>query len=609
MSRFSSLQSDRWVRAVVFHAVLFVLLPSGVAQQVAPAQGDVEQPAGTKASESDGDTQEPAKQEAKSDAETFSEALDEFEKEITDLERLGRYGDKEVERYVVELEQEYRTNAKLLSGRGGIETIPGAAMDEKLARRQQHIALLLWQLERVGSQLVQPGNSSTSMVTKVHRLLSEHREAMKDAGLMRRFHDLSRRASELSRRHLSSQMTNNFFFAHPQERSEVAAEPSRSSPSVAGRLLGLQTGQLQTVSDSIGKLVKLSWSDGKLVWDEEHWKQPFVGQTLQSIDSQVTEELTRRGLQLPEEDRMVAFRKKRLFETPQPMLLFQDFQHVASEGKHATRSFSTVGSAGQSRFTVSGIEAAFAIDANRTELSVREEAGPARTLQIRKQADGSLRLSLIGDHILLLEQSAEGAVRWVDIMEAAAGNDVTVLQADSFAELYGKHADLLESRLFPRLEHCGVGTPKQRYDPELVTRALERIRGVDAATRERFEALVIQIDSGNFSQRQNAYREISQNIEAFSMLLAELDEKGGWSAEASTRLGELQKQYSHSFETVDAVLSQAGWLEDPTYLVGLLSHVEADQTELVTRRLERLTGQQFGADVDRWKEWIAAEVK
>ncbi len=585
---------------VVFSAGLPSLSPSPIRAEDAPAG----------AGDDADDSAEAGDAKTKSAKQQFSAALDELERKLKDLERRGRYGDGAVERWVGDLENEYQSNARRIGDRG--ETVDGAdATRRSLVHRQQHIALLLWQLERVGGQLAESDDAGRKISHQIHQLLRKHREAMQDARLMRRFSDLSRRASELRRRHLASRMTHNFHFVHPElkdARPSEAGDAERAETSDAEqRLPGMPTGPIQKLAGPIGDLVRLRWRDGRLAWDEQHWDEPFAGHTLQSIDEEVTEELERRGVTFPEPDNMAGFRKKRLFETPPIVLLFQNFQHVASAGDRVNRSFTSGGASAKGRFSVGGIESELVIDAERIRFSVREETSPGRTLRVERDPDGTLRIRLIGEHVTLLEQAADGAVRWIDIGTMQQGDDVTALRGESFAELYRNYPDRVENDLFPVLRHCGIGTPMPRFHQAFVDRAVVRLRGVDAETRERFEQLIRQIDGGSFSERQTASRELAEDMDRYSLLLNELDRSRGLSAEVFTRLADLDRQYENAFETIDTVFDRAGWLDDPRYLTGLLERVASADAAPVLQRLQSLTGQSFGNDAARWRAWLASQ--
>lgn len=543
----------------------------------------------------------------KSQTEKFVEALDRFERKIAEQERRGTYGNETIEDWAVALEQEYKDNAKLIA-RQRSDQSDTEAVSDSLWRRQQHIALLLWQLRRVSSEIARADRTGRQLTREIHELLSDFRDATKDPKLMRRFSDLSRRATQLSQQRYLYSASNSFHFVHPnvdadrEDSNDLQTSPSTSE--VERRLLNLQDGPLQTLAEPIGDLIRLGWKDGKLQWDEEHWIKPFAGQTLESIDQQVSEELKRRGVTLDEKDQMIGFRKKRLFETPTPMLLFQNLQYIASSGGRASRSYSSGGALTKSRFSINGIEAELSLDAEQVLFSVREETADGRVLRVEKNADGTLRVRVIGSQVMLLEQAADGAVRWIHIDSIGRSDQATVISAESFAEFYRQHPQLVERDLFRRLRHFGIHTPMQRFHQELVDRALVRLRGVAEPTRRRFEQLVDQIDGGNFRQRQAAYRELGESIDAYSIMLVEMDQNEDRSPEAVARLDDLQKRYDQAYRRVDTLLNRTGWLDDPDYLVGLLDRVDAEQAVAVIDRLRKLSGEDFGGDVDRWRAWL-----
>jgi hypothetical protein len=543
------------------------------------------------------------KSEPATDRERCIARLDELEAAVVQQERNGKYGLPQVERYAIELEKEYLSNQENVRALSALDS-PEASRDrQNLLSRQQHLSLLLWQLERVGGQLAQAANGRNGLGgignhQEISSLMSEYREVMKDVKLSRRFHDLLRRINELNHARLSSQLTDNFYFARPIPENSGSADENQDQPGEGAE--AFEAGPLQSLKEPIGRLVRLVWKDGFLDWEKNHWETPFAGQTLESIDQQVRTSLLLRDVKLPEEDRLVGFRKKRLFQMPPAMLLFQDMQHVASQGKSVRRTSSSAGGTAQSQFTAGHVEAALKLSPMDSEFSVRERDAPNRTLQIRRRPEHELRISLIGDQILLLEQQSDGSVRWVDI-----GEEVTVVKAKSFAELYAKHADRIESRLFARLRHCGVHTPMTRYHPKLVSRVLDRMQGVSDDTTLRFEEIIAGIDGDSFGQRQRSYRELSEQIDRFSILIAGTSDEDDRSPEAAARLAELRKKYSDRFREMDVLISKTGWIDDPDHLLGMVPHVDDHQAAAISDRLESITGKSFGQDWGRWSKWLA----
>ncbi len=536
--------------------------------------------------------------DAKSKAK-FIAALDDIEAQIVEQERYGEYGTAELKQYVQELEREYFANQDALERLDESETAGGNRRRKDLTARRQHLALLLWQLKRTGSQIGQPGFDSRKLTTQTHKLLGEHRSVMRDANLMKRFQAITRRLSLLSRQRITnSQLHYNFYFVHPSRPASDRNAPPIPAPAAGdGRF---PNGPIQTLREPVSNLIGLRWRDGRLNWDETHWEIPFAGFDLETVQRQIHSELKKRGVEVPEEDRIVAQRNRRLFDTPRAILLFQDLQHIAANGKPPSRSYSTSGTSARSRFTVGDIEASIDISPQKREFTLREDSGPSRTLLIRSENDQRLRVSLIGEHILLLDQYADGSVRWVSI-----GDEVISEKASSLAKLYADHPDRVESELFARLRHCGVQTPLQRFDRPLVSRLLDQIKGVDRPTQQRFDQLVTQIDSGNFSDRQKAYRELSDNVETYSTLLLGTSDEDGRSAEATARLAELRKQSGERFLELDRLIESTGWLNDPRYLIELGGRVRGDRSGLIGQRLELITGQSFGKDWQQWQRWFA----
>jgi hypothetical protein len=539
----------------------------------------------------------PRKEETKTKQERFESALDEFEAEIETAERRGKYGDPIVERYAKELEEHYRRNEVYLRDHASKQAIGNEKKIREMMDRRQRIALRLWQLERIGTQLGLPKVAGRTLSVRLSQLMTENRGFTKDRNLMQRIIQLQKRASELFRRKMSHQISGNFYFAHPTKETAPAGdeEQQHRQSTGASRSQTFEDGPLQSISASIGRLARLTWKDACLEWNEDHWEAPFAGLTLESLDRDVAQELASRGLMLPNDDRSAQTRKKQLFETPNLILLFQDMRHVLSRGKGAYGYTSSLRQKRRSYFRVNEIDAALRFGSEQVLLLIREESGPERTLEIRKGPQKELEIRLIGRHVLLIQQAADGSVRWVDIGD----EDVITKRADSFAELYAEHADEIEARLFTRLRHTGILTPMTRYDPPLVERLLQKLQSDDGETKKQFDRLVAKIDDRSYSVRERAYRQLSDDLDKYSFLIAQSERAGALSAEAASRLAELRKQYQSKFGELDALIAKTEWAQDSSYLTGLLAHVDPTQHPLVKNQIQRVTEEATGSDQSR----------
>ncbi|TWU08119.1 hypothetical protein [Stieleria varia] len=243
---------------------------------------------------------EPAEteQEKQSIGEAFAKAMDEFETVLNDQERLGSYGTLEVLHLADQLEQEFQRNAASL--------LATQQQDSPLAKRQKHLSLYLWQLKCIGPNLAGNRSSQDMMSTKLHRLLSDHRDAMKDTQLMRRFQALTHRAQQADHAHFLHRMGDNFHFIQPEDADvsqHAAALPNANDPPDANDLPTankLPVGAIQDAAFGIRQLVHLKWDGGALMLDDEHWSQPFGGKSLSAAFDDSISLLKGDGVEIPD---------------------------------------------------------------------------------------------------------------------------------------------------------------------------------------------------------------------------------------------------------------------------------------------------------------------
>ncbi|TWU08118.1 hypothetical protein [Stieleria varia] len=282
------------------------------------------------------------------------------------------------------------------------------------------------------------------------------------------------------------------------------------------------------------------------------------------------------------------------------MLLFHNFQHRFTGGGRVSTSTSSSGKNYRRRFSTGELDAELVINEDRFELTIRELNAPKRMLFVSNGDKKELNVRLLGDSVTILQQTADGSVRWVEV-----GTDTAkVYSAPSFAELYANHPGAIESVLFVHLQHAGLLMPMKRYDPAIVQRLLSHITAIDKQERERFVELMEQIDGNSFAVRDAASKELLANVSKYSNLILQADQENALSAEARHRLAGVLKMYREQFHQVDQLISAAGWTQDPAYLIDLLHQLPADQANIVVDHLREITKQDFANDTTAWSTWL-----
>ncbi|MEM6471265.1 MAG: hypothetical protein AAF802_17015 [Planctomycetota bacterium] len=158
----------------------------------------------------------------------------------------------------------------------------------------------------------------------------------------------------------------------------------------------------------------------------------------------------------------------------------------------------------------------------------------------------------------MIDQKADGDSRFVFV----GPDKVVQLSGSSFAAIYGQSPEVMEERFFQFLRDRGIGLPKMKTDSSVRERIELRSQKTSEELREQFSQLVMKLDHGDFGTRQRAYRELSENVQKYSVLIKELHDETHLtaSAESRARLSELHKQYEENFGEIDDLIDRAEWL-------------------------------------------------
>ena len=526
----------------------------------------------------------------------LNKAFDEFENEIDQHEKMAEVGAGIVDTYAVELEEEYRENHEALqqASEHGLDS----SAQQDLRRRQKTVALYLWELRRLKPTIGSQDHGRNSLTMKLHRLRQQHRKAIQNKEAMQRLHALNERVSQMAiagRRfvqRMPGRGGGQFFIVRPDGLADVVGVNDAPTQ--------FKSGPIQTLRIPLQRILKLHWSEAALAWDRKHWDEPFAGKSLNDIKEEVARQLKDRGLELPsDQDNHHAFSMPPRVHNI--VLLFQNLHYRANEstgGNHGT-SFGGGGEKWRSSFETKAIRAEMLVDGKTVELTLREQ----ETRRRLRVTSSDLELRVIyesRDHNLLLRQRHDGHV-W---LAESFGDEHLVASAKSFVELYATNPDLIEVSLFPLLDHLGFILPPMRFESAVVDRVLEKLILETADSKRRFEELLVQMDSPDYKLRDSATRELEDNLAVYLQRVNAAFRHKEHSLEVRTRLKRVLQSYESQSHALDAFVDAMNLTRDPAYLINLLGQLDAEHSETVVSVLESLTGNEFGADVAAWQQWL-----
>jgi len=258
------------------------------------------------------------------------------------------------------------------------------------------------------------------------------------------------------------------------------------------------------------------------------------------------------------------------------------------------------------------------------KLELTEASKPSRCLSYRDSLDGNFSITVFGGKtLLIIDQQSDGKIRVVfDV-----GNGVKAMTENSFRDFAVAHSQELATELLPLLQHFGIVPPLMPQDSIVVNAVHAQLKILEGIDEAKFDELCSKLNSKQFSDRESATTEINNNYELYlSLITAKLNTKDA-APEVRSRLMSVIAANSKSNEIADLIRSFQ-LTESPSYLLTLLKKAarspaenpvvkETEKSEksnpglsnieikrLVIRRLQKLTGQKFGEDIQRWEAWL-----
>ena len=286
---------------------------------------------------------------------------------------------------------------------------------------------------------------------------------------------------------------------------------------------------------------------------------------------------------------------------PQP--IEQLFTRLQAAANGRSSQMASMGDRRQRSFQGESLGGVLEIGDRRIRLSLEEVRGEARrTLELLDDPDGLTRLLLTSrdGELVLINQSPDGTLRVV-VIEAQAAR---VMGAPDFKRFYQQHGDWFDQVLAPSLEKVGVHSPLTPGHAAVIDAVLARLRPDDQQRLQRGRELIEALDDDAFATREQATEQLIASFAEFRDLIAQSLADQDISAEMRMRLEQVVRAQAEDGATAAEVVGQFDLLDDAAYLVGLLERADADDRPHIAARLQQVTGQDHGEDVEPWQRWL-----
>ena len=361
-------------------------------------------------------------------------------------------------------------------------------------------------------------------------------------------------------------------------------------------------GKFEQVAPKTGKLLRLKWS-GKTILLRRDWDKRLNQERQGLTESEnLAQDLIDRGF--PED------LAKRQANQQMKILKMQFANGPVPREKGLSHYFFSIGGRGSSgssgagarrnlRFSTSEMSGFAVLSDNDVRFSFEENKNSERGFRFRDNGEGKIQFEFSHDHLLVrFTQKAAGSVQLAIISDDSAHSYV----ADSFVELQRKHPAVVKKTLLKLWRQLGIQLPLSKNDPVVLRQAIQMIRANLETSDQDAMNTIADLDSESFKKRQTASVLLNSNYENWEGTIKSMYQNGAMSAESRTRLKAVIDQFE-SDEVLEFVRNQK-LLESPDFLIQLLEESKVNDKKLLTKFLQKTTGESFGADVSKWKAWL-----
>ncbi|MDE0936965.1 MAG: hypothetical protein OSA89_13690 [Mariniblastus sp.] len=358
---------------------------------------------------------------------------------------------------------------------------------------------------------------------------------------------------------------------------------------------GLERGPMQKIAPSVKQILKMKFDlDGKFILiDQKSWGEQ---ETLEAQKLAIRKQMLDRKVDEAAIDRMVdQLVPSRMTAGPITKL----FSEVRKRG--GMRSSSTSVSGGRTTMTSFGADLScrVSLSGDRFEMRIDEFKGPGRTLEV---------CSTVGTRILLTGTDTLAMLHQTDVGIMGVlidGDEVYSGRASDYYAL-SKQNPKLHGKLSAIFRHAGVDLPLGVNEPEVKRVALRMLGSMYSSDLTGLSQLIEQLNASEFSAREEASKEIEELFPAFEgAILKELD-SDELSIEARNRLKIIVKRKEEAQagdRRAEDCVKANKLLGSIDYIISLFEIADEQSRQLLVRHLTKTTQQDFGMDVEKWKQW------
>jgi hypothetical protein len=290
-----------------------------------------------------------------------------------------------------------------------------------------------------------------------------------------------------------------------------------------------------------------------------------------------------------------------------PYTVFSKVEEQARAGSQVCTGGSGGGWWGPSNssFTTDTVRGRMQTTNDFEEVVLTEMRLPRRTLEYRFKGRSQfrLRLSNVDGDLITIDQASNWRFSIIAIVEGG----VFANQAKSFLEFFRGHRRLMESEILPALAKFGFSPIVSTDAPSVHVAVLGLLvppKLIEAESRR----LLADLDDDDFNVREKASKMLRLRYTMYKDLIQQKLTDKAISAEAQARLNRVVAEQTES-AIAERTAAALDLKNDPIYLISLLDDATPEESPIVFKRLQKLTGETLEDDIAAWKEWAKAAQK
>ncbi len=353
--------------------------------------------------------------------------------------------------------------------------------------------------------------------------------------------------------------------------------------------LKYEQGPINELSDEIGSLIRLQWSGRNIAL-----RQDFPAVDEDAEFEKRVQKFIDRGLDRDRAERFAGQRAGGL-EVSHPVQ--KAFNSIA-ENSGGSRNAGGGGDNYRCMFSNQDISGTCRTSRDFVRIEFSENYDPNQRFVFDDPEGPRVSLLFTSDELIVeFRQQADGQIRI-----AIVADEPHLFTATDYKSLVDDDPLLVKELLQPLFSHLGIVAPFTIHSPEVKLALITQLLAMSDEDSSRVQKELEALESENEEDRVAAYDRLAEGFEFWENAISDHVTEETISTETRNLLKQIgDKAKNHP---ANNYIKDHKLMSSPLFLVDLLEGRSAEEQDLIVNQLKRVTGQDFGDDRKRWREWI-----